>query len=86
MDEADSFFKRATSHKLTPTIINDSSNFVVITYWWGRGNLNKNTQRPCPEDMKEGQELDVKPIKFEEMISNWESSCKKHKCNFLAVK
>lgn len=31
----------------TPTIINDTSNFVVVTYWWGRNNLNQNTARPC---------------------------------------
>jgi len=31
----------------SPTIINSNSNFVVITYWWGRGNLNNNTSRPC---------------------------------------
>lgn len=30
-----------------PTIVNESSNFVVVTYWWGRGNLNQNTARPC---------------------------------------
>lgn len=30
-----------------PTIINDESNFVVITYWWGRNKLNPNTGRPC---------------------------------------
>jgi hypothetical protein len=30
-----------------PTIINDKSNFVVVTYWWGRGNDNNNTARPC---------------------------------------
>ena len=30
-----------------PSIINEKSNFVVITYWWGRGNLNRNTARPC---------------------------------------
>ena len=30
-----------------PTIVNDTSNFVVVTYWWGRGNLNQNTARPC---------------------------------------
>jgi hypothetical protein len=30
-----------------PTIVNPDSNFVVITYWWGRGNLNNNTARPC---------------------------------------
>lgn len=31
----------------SPTITNNNSNFVVITYWWGRGNLNSNTARPC---------------------------------------
>lgn len=30
-----------------PTIINPASNFVVVTYWWGRGNYNNNTARPC---------------------------------------
>lgn len=30
-----------------PTIINKNSKFVVVTYWWGRGNLNANTARPC---------------------------------------
>jgi len=33
--------------KASPTIVNKSSNFVVTTYWWGRGNLNSNTARPC---------------------------------------
>jgi hypothetical protein len=83
-DTAADFFARAKSHSLTPTIVNADSNFVVITYWWGRGNLNKNTQRPCPEDLEAGQALEVPPIKFEEMIANWEQACKKHKCNFLA--
>jgi hypothetical protein len=82
--DADTFLARAKSHTLKPVIINEESNFVVITYWWGRGNLNKNTQRPCPEDLQEGQQLDVPPIKFEEMIANWENACKKHKCNYLA--
>ncbi len=30
-----------------PTIVNENSKFVVTTYWWGRGNLNGNTARPC---------------------------------------
>jgi hypothetical protein len=39
---------------LTPVLtVNPESNFVVITYWWGTGNLNKNLQRPCPEDIVE---------------------------------
>jgi hypothetical protein len=51
--DANTFFARAKAHSLKPTIVNADSNFVVITYWWGRGNLNKNTQRPCPEDRDE---------------------------------
>jgi hypothetical protein len=81
---SDDFFKRAAAHSLKPTIVNKDSNFVVITYWWGRGNLNKNTQRPCPEDMKEGEPLTRDPILYEKMISNWEDACRKHGCNFLA--
>lgn len=29
------------------TIINDSSRFVIVTYWWGSGRMNQNTSRPC---------------------------------------
>ena len=32
---------------IKPTIINKDSNFVVSTYWWGSGNFNQNTARPC---------------------------------------
>ena len=68
---------------MKPNIINKDSNFVVITYWLGRGNLNKNTQRPCPED--EPESLTEHPIKYEDMIADWEKSCKKAKCNYIAV-
>lgn len=30
-----------------PTIMNEASQFVVVTYWWGRGRENLNTARPC---------------------------------------
>ena len=33
--------------KEKPNIVNEESNFVVITYWWGSGRLNRNTARPC---------------------------------------
>jgi hypothetical protein len=33
-----------------PTIVNAKSNFVVCTYWWGNGNKNANTARPCISD------------------------------------
>lgn len=36
-----------SSKTKSPTIVNENSNFVVTTYWWGRGNLNGNTARPC---------------------------------------
>jgi hypothetical protein len=48
---------------MKPTFVNPASKFVVVTYWWGRGNLNRNTQRPCPEDitdaLKEGMEEEL---------------------------
>lgn len=30
-----------------PELVNPESRFVVVTYWWGRDNLNGNTARPC---------------------------------------
>ena len=30
-----------------PTIVNENSNFVVVTYYWGKPNYNVNTARPC---------------------------------------
>jgi hypothetical protein len=32
---------------MTPSIVNDASKFVVVTYWWGYGNMNRNLARPC---------------------------------------
>jgi hypothetical protein len=37
------------SREISPTIINPESKFVVVTYWWGRDNFNRNTARPCPD-------------------------------------
>ena len=39
------------STPIEPEIINPDSKFVVVTYWWGRPNINANLQRPCPEDV-----------------------------------
>jgi len=33
--------------EIHPTIINESSRFVIVTYWWGSGRQNQNTSRPC---------------------------------------
>jgi hypothetical protein len=76
---------------MKPIIVDKNSDFVIVTYWWGRGNLNKNLQRPCPEEIsdaaEEGKTLVVrkKPIKYEAMIDRFEKSCKKHRCNYMAV-
>ena len=37
--------------KASPTIVNPASKFVVVTYWWGGDNRNRNTQDPCPEEV-----------------------------------
>jgi len=34
-------------------IINPDSKFVVITYWWGTGNLNRNLKHPCDSIISE---------------------------------
>jgi hypothetical protein len=68
---------------LTPVIINPNSRFVIITYWWGRGNLNKNTQVPCPEDVGPSGSLTRPPIKYDAMIDQWIARCRTAKCNYL---
>lgn len=40
-------------------IINEKSNFVVATYWWGKGNMNRNLQFPCPEDIMDKARAEV---------------------------
>ena len=35
------------SKDLRPTINNEASRFVIVTYWWGSGRMNQNTSRPC---------------------------------------
>ena len=39
--------KIISKKKISPTIINPESKFVVVLYWWGRNKLNYNTMRPC---------------------------------------
>lgn len=36
-----------------PTIVNPDSKFVIVTYWWGRGNMNNNVKHPCAAYEKE---------------------------------
>lgn len=76
---------------MTPIILNEDSNFVVVTYWWGRGRTNLNLQYPCPEDIKEaaadGVELKIKKpaITYDQMIDKWEKSLSSKKINYMAV-
>ena len=49
----------------SPTIVNESSKFVVVTYWWGRGRDNKNTARPCLDFY---ETLLLEPFKVAEMV------------------
>jgi hypothetical protein len=73
-------------------IINPNSKFIVITYWWGRGNININTQIPCKNlhhlnyhwILKDGQKLKENPVHFEKMIDDWENCCIKQNCNFFS--
>jgi hypothetical protein len=77
---------KAKRHAMKPVIINPESNFVVVTYWWGRGNSNRNFQRPCPATLKDDQKLTKQPINYEDMISKlFEKSCASAKCNYMAI-
>lgn len=75
--------------KLNPVILNEKSSFVVITYWWGRGNINRNLQTPCPYQIddaaKRGVTLRIKKQgkRYDEMIDEWVENMKKHKLNYL---
>ena len=49
-----------------PIIRNPDSKFVVITYWWGRGKPNKNTQRPCPYEVEESIDEEIEAALLED--------------------
>lgn len=51
-------------------ILNPKSNFVVISYWWGRGNINKNT-------------WDL--LTYEETAKRLIKNCEKNNCNYYIV-
>jgi hypothetical protein len=46
-DKVTNIVNNISKDELQPKIVNKSSNFVVVTYWWGRNNINRNTARPC---------------------------------------
>ena len=70
---------------MKPVIVNADSNFVFITYWWGAGNKNKNTSRPCPDEELVLGNRTKAPITFDEMIEQWKNKCRRAKCNYLVA-
>ena len=72
--------------------VNPNSKFIIITYWWGRGNLNRNTQSPCKDlayvgynwVLKDGQKLLKEPETFEGMIDKWNNNCISKNCNYFS--
>ena len=72
--------------------VNKNSTFIIITYWWGSGNINRNTQSPCKDlnymdynwQLKDGQKLIKEPVLFEKMIDTWEKTCISKNCNYFA--
>jgi len=66
-----------------PVIVNPKSDFVVVTYWWGRGNINRNTQYPCAEDVTADRPVTVQAIKYDAMIDDWIAFCERAGCNYL---
>lgn len=72
--------------------INKNSKFIIITYWWGKGRINRNTQVPCKDlyylgynwQLKDGKKLKKEPDLFEDMIKKWENNCINKNCNYFS--
>lgn len=50
--------------------VNPKSNFVIVSYWWGRGNVNKNS---------------IKGKTYEQQVDTLIQNCISHKCNYYFV-
>jgi hypothetical protein len=76
-------FSKAMINKypLKPVIVNPGSRFVVATYWWGRGKLNRNMTRPCPDVHVE----QIKEEIFEDNIEE-DKSLKEFNDEYIAMK
>jgi len=76
---------RATTKN--PTIVNPVSKFVVVTYWWGRGNQNGNTARPCisffEEVMKSAIDVSIKNVNPVAMIPGIENVANKYAKQYI---
>lgn len=51
-------------------ILNKESNFVITSYWWGRGNLNKNSRDK---------------LTYDQLAQRFINSCVKSKCNYYVA-
>ncbi len=51
-------------------ILNKESNFVITSYWWGRGNLNKNSRDQ---------------LTYDQLADRFINSCVKNKCNYYVA-
>lgn len=52
-------------------ILNESSTFMICSYWWGKGNLNKNS---------------VKGLTYDQQVERLIDQCRKHKINYYFVR
>jgi hypothetical protein len=77
--------RKRSPAKTTPT-------FVVATYWWGSGRVNRNLQRPCPDDAGLGADENqgppvgplTAPVEYQEMINAWKRDCEAVGCPYIA--
>jgi hypothetical protein len=68
-----------------PKDYNPSSNrtkFVIITYWWGAINSNKNFEVPCPEDRTKNAAPTVNGISLRQMIDYWKKNIESKDCYY----
>lgn len=69
---------------MTCVINNPKSRFAMVTYWWGKGRINKNFRLPCPQPgvfrplYREG-------FTYEQVADMWASNMKLCACNYVLV-
>lgn len=69
---------------MTCVVNNPKSKFAMITYWWGRGRINKNFRLPCPQPgvfrplYREG-------YTYEQVADMWTANMKLCACNYVIV-
>ena len=68
-----------------PHFLNENSHFIMVTYWWGRGKINRNYQRPCPDITVKNPIIVKEGITYDEMIKRWKIPMEKLKINHYSV-